>query len=183
MLKKIAVAVGIIVIGIVALIAILSFVAPTEFSFSREIVIAKPKSDVFGYVKHLKNQNDWGPWFKQDPAMKQEFTGTDGSPGFISKWESNEVGSGEQEIASIKEGERIDTQLRFTTPFESRSDSFITFEAIGENSTKVTWGMKSSTPRPFNMIGLFVSLESLIAPDFEQGLANLKQILESKPAA
>ena len=55
--------------------------------------------------------------------MKIETHGTDGTPGFVSAWNStsNEVGEGEQEIKKITEGERVDTELRFKRPFETKA--------------------------------------------------------------
>lgn len=180
MIKKILIGLAVVILLVIGLIATLSFVAPTEMNFSRDVVVNKPKSEVFAYVKLIKNQNEWGPWFKQDPAMRQDSTGTDGKPGYISKWQSHVVGSGEQEIKGIKDGERIDTQIPFTEPFESNADSYITVESVNEGQSKVTWGFKSDTPRPFNVIGLVINMEDFVAPDFERGLADLKTIMESR---
>ena len=51
------------------------------------------------------------------------FTGTDGTVGFISAWESDikNVGSGEQEILNIVEGERLGYEIRFLKPFKLTS--------------------------------------------------------------
>ncbi|MBX3291150.1 MAG: SRPBCC family protein [Acidobacteria bacterium] len=180
MIKKILIGLVLVVVGLVGLVAVVSLVSPTDFAVEREVVVNKPKDEVFAYAKLLKNQNDWGPWFKQDPAMMQEYTGTDGTPGFTSKWVSQEVGSGEQEIKRIVEGERIETELRFTAPFESKADCYITTEAVGENQTKVKWGFKSSMPRPMNLLTLVMDMDAAIGKDFEDGLASLKSILETK---
>lgn len=183
MLKKLLIAFGLlVVVGIVA-IATLIMTTETDFGVEREITINKPRNEVFAYAKLVKNQNEWGPWFKRDPAMKQEFIGTDGSVGFISKWESQntEVGSGEQEIKRIVENERIETELRFKQPFESKADAYLTTEAAAENQTKVKWGFKSSMPRPMNLLLLVMDLEKDIGKDYESGLSGLKKAVESMP--
>jgi Polyketide cyclase / dehydrase and lipid transport. len=180
MLKKIAIALGfIIVVGIVAFAALI-MLTPTECKVEREITINKPKAEVFAYAKMLKNQNDWGPWFKKDPNMKQETVGTDGTVGFITKWDSpkQDVGAGEQEIKKIVDGEGMETELRFLKPFESKADTYLTTEAIGENQTKVKWGFSTEMPRPMNLILLFVDMDALIGKDFAEGLSSLKAILE-----
>ena len=41
---------------IVALIAFLAFVIPVTFTYEVETIVNKPKSEVFNYLKHLKNQ-------------------------------------------------------------------------------------------------------------------------------
>jgi hypothetical protein len=179
MLKKVLIALGsLVVLGIVAIGAAVAF-TPTKCNVEREIVINKPKAEVFAYAKMLKNQNEWGPWFKKEPTMEQHFTGTDGTVGFISHWKGTEIsGEGEQEIKKIVEGERLETELRFTSPMESKADTYLTTEAAGENQTKVKWGFSSEMPRPFNVMLLFIDMDELIGKDFQDGLGSMKAILE-----
>ena len=102
MWKKVVVVVLIISLVTVGGFMILAYTSPTEYAVEREITINKSKEEVFAYLKLLKNQNEWGPWYKKDPTMKQEFRGTDGQPGFVSSWKGNsETGEGEQEIKKI----------------------------------------------------------------------------------
>lgn len=180
MLKKLLIAAGLVaVIAIVAIIAA-AIISPTDFRVEREVTINKPEAEVFAYAKMLKSQNEWGPWFKKDPAMKQEFRGTDGTPGFISYWnsENDEVGEGEQEIKNIVEGERIESELRFKRPFESKADAYIVTEELGPAQTKVKWGFTSSMPRPMNVFMLVMDMDAAVGKDFEEGLGTMKQILE-----
>lgn len=180
MLKKILlVAAGLIVL-LIAAVVVIALVAPRDFKVERETTINKPKAEVFSYLKMLKNQKDWGPWFEKDPAMKQEFRGTDGTPGFVSYWKSDkdDVGEGEQEIKKIVEGERIDTELRFKQPFESKSDAYLTTESVGDSQTKVKWGFTGSMPVPMNVMLLAMDMDKEVGKDFEEGLANLKARLE-----
>lgn len=182
MIKKILIAIGILVVLIVIAGAIAVMLTPTDFGVEKEIVINKPRAEVFEYAKMVKNQNEWGPWFKRDPAMKQEFVGTDGTPGFISRWTSQnpEVGSGEQEIKGITENERIDTELRFKEPFESKADAYLITEDAGASQTKVKWGFTGAMPRPLNLMLLFMDMDDAVGKDYQEGLASLKTILESR---
>ena len=101
----------------------------------------------------------------------------------MSSWKSEnaDVGEGEQEIIRIVEGERIDTQLRFKEPMESTADAHLVTEATGQDATKVKWGFTTSMPRPMNVMMLAVDMDALIGKDFQEGLDNLKQILETPP--
>jgi len=182
MIKKLLIGIVGLIILLVAVAAVLSFVLPTALKAERDVTINKPKAEVFAYAKMLKNQNDWGPWFKKDPAMKQEFRGTDGTVGFVSAWNSanDEVGEGEQEIKNITEGERVDTELRFKRPFETKSNAYIITEAAGDNRTKVRWGFNGSVPRPMNLMFLFVDFDKETGKDFDAGLSTLKSILEKQ---
>ncbi len=181
-MKKILLAiVGIILLAVVVL-GVVVFVSPTDFQVEKEIVINKPKAEVFDYLKYVKNQEKWGPWQKKDPNMVHRYTGTDGEVGFISAWESDheQVGSGEQEITKIVDGERIDNQVRFKVPFESASDGYFVTEAEGQERTKVKWGFTGSFPRPLNLMLLFIDMDAEVGKDFDEGLKDLKVILEKQ---
>lgn len=151
-----------------------------NYAVEEEIVINKPKSEVFEYIKHLKNQDNFSKWSSMDPNMKKSYTGTDGTVGFVSAWESNNenVGAGEQEILKITEGERIDFELRFIKPFESTQAAYMTTEAVSENQTKVKWGFSGKMSYPMNLMLLFMDFEEMIGKDFQEGLRNLKTIVE-----
>ena len=169
-----------VVLAIIGLIVLLALVAPKSYNVSRSIKINRPLPEVFDYIKYVKNQNDWSPWKKKDPNMTQEFEGTDGEVGFISRWEGNkDVGTGEQEIVRIIENESIESQLRFFKPWKSQSDAYITVDAIDETTTKVTWGFSGVNKPPSNIFFLFFNMDKTVGADFEDGLNQLKLNLES----
>ena len=164
--------------AIVLLIIILAIIAPKSYDVNRSIVINKPLTDVFAYLKLLKNQDNWSPWAEKDPIMKKTFTGTDGEVGFISAWVGNkEVGEGEQEITSFVENEVVYSQLRFLKPFKSTSDAYL--KVSEENGgTKVVWGFSGNNKFPISIMMLFMNMDKSVGKDFEYGLNKLKGILE-----
>ena len=182
MIKKTLIAAVVLIVFLVGVVVVATFVAPTDFRVERDTTINKPRPEIYAYAKMLRNQNEWGPWFKKEPTMKQEFRGTDGEVGFISYWKgtSEEVGEGEQEIKRLVPDERIDTELRFKLPFESRADAYMVLEPVGTSQTKVRWGFTGSMPRPLNAMMLVVDMDKEVGKDFAEGLANLKTIMESK---
>src|SRR6478736_279635 len=95
-LKKIA----IVLVALIAILLIVALFVKKDFKVEREIVINKPKKEVFDYIRFIKNQDHYSKWAMMDPNMKKTYTGTDGTVGFISAWESENknVGTGEQEI-------------------------------------------------------------------------------------
>jgi hypothetical protein len=107
-----------VIIGIALITALF---VKKDYEVTRNITINKPKQELFDYLKYLKNMDNYSRWAKMDPDMKKTYTGTDGTVGFISAWDSDKdsVGKGEQEIKKITEGERIDMEVRFKVPFES----------------------------------------------------------------
>ncbi len=175
-LKKIFAVIAI----IIAIPLVVALFVKKDYVVEREIIINKPKAEVFEYIKFLKNQDNYSKWNMMDPDMKKTYQGTDGTIGFISAWESKmeNVGAGEQEIVNMIDGERIDTKLRFKVPFESQNDAYMITEDMSNNQTKVKWGFKGAFPYPFNLMGLFMDMEKAVGGDLEVGLQNLKNLLE-----
>lgn len=166
--------------AILLLFILLALLAPKQYEVSRSITIDKPLSEVFNYLKHIKNQDHWSPWKKKDPDMAQEFVGTDGEVGFISKWEGNkEVGTGEQEIMNIVENDRVEARLRFFKPWKSESDAITKVETVDQGQTKVTWGFSGTNKVPANIFMMLYNVDKHVGKDFEEGLASLKEILEN----
>ena len=169
-----------VILLLIAVALITALFVKQEMHAEREVIINKPKAEVYDYVKYLKNQNDYSKWGTMDPAMKKEFRGTDGTVGFVSAWESEngEVGKGEQEITAIRPGERIEYELRFMEPMESRAAAYMTLDAVSANQTKVKWGFNGKMNYPFNIMRVFMDMDKMIGDDFAAGLDKLKGKLE-----
>lgn len=168
-----------ILVLLIAIPLVIAVFVKKDINVEREIIINKNKDEVFSYVVLLKNQNNFSKWAKIDPKMETSFKGTDGTVGFISAWRSlnSNVGAGEQEITKISES-RIDYEIRFLEPMEMTSTSYMIVEKINENETKVKWGFNSRMKYPSNLMLLFMNMEQTIAADIDEGLNNLKNILE-----
>jgi hypothetical protein len=170
-----------VIIAILILIPlIVAIFVKKDYAVEKEIVINKSKQQVFGYVKFLKNQNNYSKWAKMDAEMEKTYRGIDGTTGFVSAWNSKnpDVGKGEQEIKKIDEGNRIDYEIRFIEPFESTSPAYMVVDSISENKSKVKWGFSGHMAYPMNLMMLFVDFDKMIGEDFKTGLLNLKKILE-----
>jgi hypothetical protein len=170
-----------VVVILVAIPLILALFVNKSYSVEREITINQPEQEVFDYIKLLKNQSNFSKWSTMDPAMKQSYRGTDGMEGFVSAWESErkDVGKGEQTIVKISEGDRIDYDLHFMEPFESRALAYMATAFSSDTSTRVTWGFSGKMNYPMNLMLLFTDMEEMIGKDLSEGLNNLKSVLES----
>lgn len=167
----------IVVAAIIAIPLLAALFVSKDYEVMREITINRPKQEVFDYVKHLRNQDNYSVWVRRDPTMKKDFRGTDGNVGFVYAWDGNDqAGKGEQEIKSIKDGESIDVELRFEKPWEGIAYAPIATETVSENQTKVRWGMKGKSAYPMNFMNLF--MDGMLGKDIDKSLVALKGVLE-----
>ena len=164
----------------IGLVLIIPLFTKKSISVKRDIVIEKPKPEVFDFVRLLKNQDHFSVWANKDPEMKKEFRGKDGTVGSVSAWDSQlkDLGMGEQEILKIVDGERIDYELRFYKPFKATNYADFTFETISESETKVSWGFSGRMSYPMNLFLLIRDIEGMMGNDLYQGLVRLKAVLE-----
>lgn len=164
--------------GLIALLLIIALLTPKEYSVTRDIVINRPRMDVFNYARMLKNQEKYSVWVMRDPNIKIIYTGTDGAVGAMSSWTSDNknVGVGEQEIKKINEGELIQVEIRFEKPFKSTGVGATTLADAGQGATKVATRFSGSSKFPFNLMNLM--MDKMLGKDILQNLQNMKDNLE-----
>ncbi|MEP6647084.1 MAG: SRPBCC family protein [Saprospiraceae bacterium] len=167
----------IVIAGIITLLLILALFTKKGYSIQREIIINAPLQKVFTYIRYLKNWDNFNERAVADPSKKNEFIGTDGTPGFIYAWSGNrKVGEGEKEIISITEGKKIETEIRFEKPFTAVGHTSMVTESLAANQTKVTFSNTSNLKYPLNI--LIPMVENGIAKDIDISLVSLKNIME-----
>ena len=72
---------------------------------------------------------------------------------------------------------KLDIKLDFIKPFEGHNIAEFTLTPKGED-TEVLWVMHGPAPFITKLMGVFVSMDSMIGKDFEAGLANMKAAAE-----
>lgn len=168
-----------IILSLFALLFIVASLMSKHMHIEKTVVINKPVSDVFNYVKLIKNQDHYSVWNMADPNMKRSYTGTDGTVGFVYAWDSTtnkNVGAGAQETKSIVENKSIDMELRFERPMKNVAKASFAFESLAGNQTKVTWVFSGPMKVPMNLMKSM--LQKMLGNDLEKGLQNLKHVLE-----
>ncbi|MDD2797615.1 MAG: SRPBCC family protein [Bacteroidales bacterium] len=168
------------IVGIVALALITAIFVKKEYAVEREITINKSNQAVFDYLKLMRNQQEFSVWAKMDPLAIHEYKGTDGTVGAVYSWNSKrkDVGIGEQTILSIDNGVQINYELHFIEPFEARDKAYFLTSAVNDSTTTVKWGFEGKMNYPMNLMLLFMDMEKMLGNDLENGLVNLKAILE-----
>ena len=169
---------GIVVLLLVALILIMAAFVSKDFKIEREVVINKPTPVVFDYIKYLKNQDQFSYWAMQDPGMKKEYKGTDGTVGFTAAWNGEKMGVGEQEIKAIQQNAKVDYELRFKKPMEATNTAYLATEALGASQTKVKWALMGHSNYPMNIMNLV--MKGTLENQLQTGLDNLKKLMEKQ---
>ena len=169
-----------IIAALVVLLLVIALFVQKEYTVVRDTTIARPVSQVFDYIKYIKNQDNYSVWNQLDPGMKKTYSGTDGTVGFMYAWDSNnkKAGKGEQQIILVKDGVQLDTDLHFIKPFEGRAIASLLTAPVADGKTKLTWSIYSKMNYPMNIMLLFMNMDKMLGTDLEKNLANLKALLE-----
>jgi uncharacterized protein YndB with AHSA1/START domain len=160
--------------------ALLIFAAskPNSFRVERSLAIAAPAEKIFALVNDLRSHGVWSPWEKKDPAMKRTYSGAASGKGAIYEWDGNKnIGQGRMEIMDETPPNRVVFKMDFFRPFKAHNTAEMTLEPQGDG-TRVTWAIYGPSPLTSKVIGLFISMDSMIGKEFEAGLANLKTLTE-----
>ncbi|MGC4102121.1 SRPBCC family protein [Ferruginibacter sp.] len=168
-----------VIAGIIVIFLVLALIIKKDFSLSKEVIIDQPAAIVFNYLKLIKNQEKYSVWVMKDPNIKIVYTGTDGTVGFTSSWQSDDknVGVGAQEIIAIKEGESMQVEIRFKKPFEATNYALTTVTPLSATQTKVTNTFTGAQKFPMNVMN--VMMDKLVGKAMQQNLQNMKNNLEN----
>lgn len=166
---------------LVLLLIIAAFISG-DCKYEKSITINAPAEKVWQSTNTLKAMDLWSPWNDLDPNMKKEWSGVTGNPGEKVCWESKnkDAGKGCQEVKKVDAAhKRIDTEIKFLTPYESEANAYVTVTPEG-NGSKATWGFSSKIPYPFTIMKLFMNMEDAVGKDYQKGLSKLKNISEQQ---
>lgn len=144
------------------------------YTVERSATIAAPPQEVFALLIDFHRWADWSPWEDMDPNADKTYTGADTGVGARYAWSGNrKVGQGSMEITDAVEPSRIKIALEFLKPFKASNTTTFTLTPEGEG-TRVSWAMTGRKTFMTRVIGVFKSMDSMVGPDFEKGLAQLK---------
>lgn len=167
------------VFGIAGGLMLIGAFLPYQVDVSRSISINAAPHKVYGILSDLKTYNSWMPWNQKDKAMKITWGPLTAGNGAWYSWDSRlkEVGQGKLTIVAAAPDSLVATSLEFGG-FDRPALANWTIHPEG-NSSRVTWTMHTELGRnPLaRWFGLF--FDKMIGPDFENGLAQLKEKMEN----
>jgi len=172
-----------IVIGLVVIIVAavgVAFVLPQNVHVERSTVIGAAPDQVFAVVNDLTRAKDWGPWYKRDPNMELALEGPPQGVGAKIKWKSETEGEGSQEIVESEAFSTVKTRLDFGD--QGTAEATFRLETA-EGGTNVTWSFDTDVGMNPVMRYMGLMFDSWIGKDYEEGLANLKALVEGQARA
>lgn len=175
MLKKILSGLAVVILLLVIVVAL----QPNDFRVERSINIAAPAPQIFIYLNNARKMNEWSPWTKLDPQMKQTYEGPESGVGASASWSGNkDVGEGRQTIVESKVNELVRTKLEFFKPVKGVNTADFSLKPEEDGITLVTWSMYGPKNFVMKAMGLVMSCDKMMGGQFEEGLNNLKAIVE-----
>ena len=153
----------------------------STYAVERSATIAAEPRQIYGRLVDFHQWMTWSPWEALDPNQERTFSGAESGPGAKYAWSGNlKAGRGRMEITSAQDPTEVRIALDFEKPFKSSNtiEFFLTPEGAGR--TRVRWVMTGPKTRATKVMGLFSSMDRMIGPDFEKGLARLKDVVETR---
>jgi uncharacterized protein YndB with AHSA1/START domain len=167
----------IIIALLIAAVLIYAATKPDSFRIERSTVIKAPPEKISAYLTDFKQWAAWSPWEEKDPTMKRTYSGATSGKGTIYGWEGNKnVGTGRMEILDVQL-QKVTIKLDFLSPFEAHNTAEYVLEPQGD-STKLTWSMFGPSNYMSKVMSVVMSMDKMVGPDFEAGLAKLKAAAE-----
>jgi hypothetical protein len=169
--------IGLVIVALIAGVLLFATTRPDSFSVERRTVIQAPADKIQPLIADFHRWSDWSPWEKLDPGMKRTFGGPPAGPGATYEWKGNkDVGSGRMEVKSAAP-DKVSVKLDFIEPFEGHNMTDFVLNPK-DGGTEVRWVMSGPAPFISKLMGVFVSMDTMIGKDFEKGLVQLKAAAE-----
>lgn len=163
---------------VVAIGVIGGLLLPDTTRVERSVVIDRPPSEVYAVLNGFGRFNEWSPWLDYDQTAVYTIEGPASGVGSRMSW-IGEKGRGAQQIVDTVQDAEVVVALDFGEQGVAEARYILEPHDAG---TRVTWRFDSDADG--QLIGRWFGLmfESLIGPDYERGLRQLKQLLEHEPA-
>jgi uncharacterized protein YndB with AHSA1/START domain len=149
------------------------------YTVEREIRVDAPASAVYERIVDFHRWRAWSPYEELDPGMNRTYAGAESGLGAVYEWSGNlKAGSGRMEIVDAVDNERVVIDQRNLKPFRSEATTTFALDDSGDG-TAVTWSITGPVTLITRIMSIFKSMDRMVGPAFEKGLARLKADAEA----
>lgn len=148
-----------------------------DFRVTRSTEIAASPERIHALLDDFHEWQQWSPWEGLDSEMERDYSGAASGVGAVYAWRGNrKAGEGRMEILESS-SDHVAVDLDFAAPMRAhnRVDFLLTPTGAG---TKVEWVMTGPQNFVMGLMSKVWSLDKMVGPDFERGLAQLKRAAE-----
>ena len=168
------------IIAFVALLVLIGLALPRAHRVEVSTEIDASQATVFALVNDFRRFTAWAPWTNTDPNVRFMYSGNTRGEGATVTWDGAILGTGTQTIAASRPFDYVGIIINPGEPGEARSWFRL---APGVGTTIVHWGFEADYG--MNVVGRYFAsmLGSVVAREYEAGLASLRDLAESLPDA
>lgn len=162
--------------GLLAVLMVGALLLSPDYAVSRSILVNAPAQKIYPLIDSSKGWASWGVWYRKDPQMQVSESGAAQGAGAAWSWKSESQGNGSMKLTAVVPDQKVGYELAIEDFDPSQGELSLSPEG---NATRVTWTMQG---RMSSYSGRWFALfmDKLVGPDFEAGLANLKQLAETE---
>lgn len=179
MLKKIGLALAVVIVAFVVVVAL----QPSSFHIERSRKMDAPPYVAFNLINDFHRWSAWSPWEKLDPGMEKKHLGPAFGVGSIYEWSGNDdVGEGRMTIVGSQPEKKVAVKLEFIKPWEATNQTVFSLKPT-DQGVEVTWTMNGQNNFMAKAASLFMNMDELVGKDFEAGLAQMEKVAEAEAKA
>lgn len=165
-------------VGAIALALVLGgFFIPATFVVTRTTTIKAPPKKIYDLVVEPRQWTRWSEWSRRDPDMKITYKGPPFGMGARWEWVSKSQGTGSMEFTRVEPDRAVEYTLSFAD-YNMKSSGAVRLDPQAD-ATRVTWSSSGDVGGNPLKHYLAMMMDRLVGPDFEAGLAHLKEVAES----
>ena len=155
----------------------------TPYTIIRSTTVDASPDAVRAQITDFRRWVDWSPWEGLDPALTRTYSGPASGVGSSYAWEGNKkAGAGTMRIVRDEPGV-VEVALEFSRPFSAKNTVDFVLTSPAGDRTRVDWVMHGELTPLMRAFSFFKSMDSMMGPDFERGLAQLKRVTEASATA
>ena len=170
---------GIGIVGLIALVIVISFFLPKSYHVERTVSIGAPAAQVHRLTSDLQDGwPQWEPFSKADESVQTTYGAITSGVGASQAWTSDS-GNGELTFTACDVSNGVEYDMAFNVD-QYLSTASLTYNTTA-TGTDVTWAMDGEVS---GIVGKYfgVLMDGMVGPMFETGLNDLKTAAEALPS-